>query len=180
MVPVPGTYVEGGSAVVGAVWPPRFWLPCGGEPRGSPEVRLLTASRVHSSKGTMMTNYAKASSPSWAACRRPWLLRVSVLAALAMFMPHPVAAQTTAYQTLYSFQGSPDGADPTAAVIIGKNGALYGTTTRVARPRSARPLCWPNRRESLGRKRCSIVLGPMEVTPGRRWSLAARERFTAP
>ncbi len=75
-----------------------------------------------------MTNYAKASSPSWAACRRPWLLRVSVLAALAMFMPHPVAAQTTAYQTLYSFQGSPDGADPTAAVIIGKNGALYGTT----------------------------------------------------
>ena len=35
MVPVLGTYVEGGSAVVGAVWPPRFWLPCGGEPRGS-------------------------------------------------------------------------------------------------------------------------------------------------
>jgi len=45
-----------------------------------------------------------------------------------MFMPHPAAAQTAAYQTLYSFQGSPDGADPRAAVVIGKNGALYGTT----------------------------------------------------
>ena len=45
-----------------------------------------------------------------------------------MFIPHSAAAQTAAYQTLYSFQGSPDGADPMAAVIIGKNGALYGTT----------------------------------------------------
>ncbi len=75
-----------------------------------------------------MTNHAKASSPSRAACRRPRLLHVSLLAALAMFMPHPAAAQTAAYQTLYSFKGSPDGADPRAAVTIGKNGALYGAT----------------------------------------------------
>ena len=45
-----------------------------------------------------------------------------------MFMQHPAPAQTARYQTLYSFQGSPGGADPRAAVIIGKNGALYGTT----------------------------------------------------
>jgi uncharacterized repeat protein (TIGR03803 family) len=40
----------------------------------------------------------------------------------------PAVAQTPSYQTLYSFKGSPDGADPRAAVIIGRKGALYGTT----------------------------------------------------
>jgi len=58
--------------------------------------------------------------------RQPFSL--VLLAALAMIMPRPGAAQSATYETLYSFQGSPDGADPTAAVIIGKNGALYGTT----------------------------------------------------
>ncbi len=38
------------------------------------------------------------------------------------------AAQATAYETLYSFQGSPDGGDPLAALVIGKDDALYGTT----------------------------------------------------
>jgi hypothetical protein len=62
-----------------------------------------------------MTNYTKASSPSRAACRRPRLLHVSLLATVAMFMPHSAGAQTAGYQTLYSFPGSPDGADPRAA-----------------------------------------------------------------
>lgn len=38
------------------------------------------------------------------------------------------AAQAPVFATLYSFKGSPDGAEPHAAVVIGKNGALYGTT----------------------------------------------------
>jgi len=54
--------------------------------------------------------------------------RFVILAALAILMVHASAAQAQTYETLYSFRGSPDGADPRAAVIIGKNGALYGTT----------------------------------------------------
>ncbi|HXM43970.1 MAG TPA: hypothetical protein VN924_22235 [Bryobacteraceae bacterium] len=34
------------------------------------------------------------------------------LAALATLMPRPSAAQSASYETLYSFKGSPDGADP--------------------------------------------------------------------
>ena len=62
---------------------------------------------------------------------RNWLipaLRLMLLAAFAILMPRPGAAQAIAYETLYSFQGSPDGADPSGAVVIGKDGALYGTT----------------------------------------------------
>jgi hypothetical protein len=33
-------------------------------------------------------------------------------------MPGLCAAQATAYYTLYSFKGNPDGAEPEAAVII--------------------------------------------------------------
>jgi hypothetical protein len=51
-----------------------------------------------------------------------------LLAALAILTPRPSAAQSPTYEALYNFQGSPDGADPGAAGIIGKNGALYGTT----------------------------------------------------
>ena len=43
-------------------------------------------------------------------------------------MSRPSAAQATAYKTLYSFKGSPDGADPKGALVIGKFGELYGTT----------------------------------------------------
>ena len=50
------------------------------------------------------------------------------LAALAILMPRDGAAQTTNFETLYSFQGSPDGANPSGGVVIGKNGTLYGTT----------------------------------------------------
>ena len=51
-----------------------------------------------------------------------------ILAALATLMPHASDAQSATYETLYSFQGSPDGADPRGALVIGTNGALYGTT----------------------------------------------------
>jgi uncharacterized repeat protein (TIGR03803 family) len=43
-------------------------------------------------------------------------------------MPRSGAGQATAYETLHSFQGSPDGAGPKGALVIGKSGALYGTT----------------------------------------------------
>ena len=51
-----------------------------------------------------------------------------LLAALAILMQHPVAAQSPRYETLYSFKGNPDGADPKGALLIGKSGELYGTT----------------------------------------------------
>jgi len=54
--------------------------------------------------------------------------RVMLLAALALLIPHASVAQAPTYETLYSFKGSPDGGDPKAGVVIGKNGALYGTT----------------------------------------------------
>jgi uncharacterized repeat protein (TIGR03803 family) len=43
-------------------------------------------------------------------------------------MPQVVAAQTPTYETLYSFQGHPDGAVPEGALVIGSNGVLYGAT----------------------------------------------------
>jgi uncharacterized repeat protein (TIGR03803 family) len=43
-------------------------------------------------------------------------------------MEHPAAAQSPRYETLYSFKGTPDGADPKGALLIGKFGELYGTT----------------------------------------------------
>jgi uncharacterized repeat protein (TIGR03803 family) len=51
----------------------------------------------------------------------------ALLAALAILLPRPAAAQA-AYETIYSFKGSPDGADPKGALLIAKDGALYGTT----------------------------------------------------
>jgi uncharacterized repeat protein (TIGR03803 family) len=51
-----------------------------------------------------------------------------LLAALAILAPSPSAAQATSYGVIYSFKGKPDGANPRAAVIIDKDGALYGTT----------------------------------------------------
>ena len=54
--------------------------------------------------------------------------RFSLLAAVALLMPRSVAAQSPRYQTLYSFKGSPDGADPEGALVIGKFGELYSTT----------------------------------------------------
>jgi len=48
--------------------------------------------------------------------------------ALAFLMPRGGAAQATGYETLHSFQGSPDGAGPKGALVIGASGALYGTT----------------------------------------------------
>jgi hypothetical protein len=54
--------------------------------------------------------------------------RFVLLAALTAIMPQIVAAQAASYETIYSFKGSPDGGDPKAGLVIGKNGALYGTT----------------------------------------------------
>jgi uncharacterized repeat protein (TIGR03803 family) len=51
-----------------------------------------------------------------------------VLVALAILTPRPSAAQAPTYETLYSFKGSPDGADPRGTVTIGASGALFGTT----------------------------------------------------
>jgi uncharacterized repeat protein (TIGR03803 family) len=55
-------------------------------------------------------------------------LRFTLLAALAIVAPPPGVAQTTTYEVLHSFTGKPDGAQPNAALVIGKDGALYGTS----------------------------------------------------
>jgi uncharacterized repeat protein (TIGR03803 family) len=51
-----------------------------------------------------------------------------LLAALAILTQHPTVAQSQRYETLYSFKGTPDGADPKGALLIGRSGELYGTT----------------------------------------------------
>jgi len=53
-------------------------------------------------------------------------LRLILIASVATLMPLIAAAQS--YETIYSFQGSPDGADPKGGLVIGANGTLYGTT----------------------------------------------------
>src|ERR1017187_1242168 len=52
----------------------------------------------------------------------------TLLAALAILTPRAGTAQATSYQVIRSFRGDPDGAQPMGAVVIGKDGALYGTT----------------------------------------------------
>jgi len=54
------------------------------------------------------------------------VLRVALTSAMAL-MPTP-AAYPQAYSVLYSFAGSPDGANPTAALVRDSKGTLYGTT----------------------------------------------------
>ncbi len=55
-------------------------------------------------------------------------LCLTLAGALAILMPSVAAAQATSYGVIHSFKGKPDGANPHAAVIIDKDGALYGTT----------------------------------------------------
>src|SRR3984893_15974652 len=54
-------------------------------------------------------------------------VRFIVLMALVL-IAHSGAAQGPVFATLYSFKGVADGVEPHAAVLIGKNGVLYGTT----------------------------------------------------
>jgi uncharacterized repeat protein (TIGR03803 family) len=53
-------------------------------------------------------------------------LRVVFVVALAVLVARVGAAQT--YETIYSFKGSPEASDPMGGLVIGTNGALFGTT----------------------------------------------------
>ena len=65
---------------------------------------------------------------SFSAAFRQKAVRLALLASLALLTPRPVPAQSPTYKTIYSFQGEPDGRDPEGALLIGRDGALYGTT----------------------------------------------------
>jgi uncharacterized repeat protein (TIGR03803 family) len=60
--------------------------------------------------------------------RRTLTSQAAVIAALAIIAVHIGAAQTSGYETLYSFKGGTDGESPIAGVILGKGGVLYGAT----------------------------------------------------
>src|ERR1017187_3977062 len=57
-----------------------------------------------------------------------WGVRFALLASLAVLVARTGAAHAATYTVLHSFTGNPDGAKPYGAVIIDKNGTLYGTT----------------------------------------------------
>jgi uncharacterized repeat protein (TIGR03803 family) len=59
--------------------------------------------------------------------RRTLTWEATVLLALALLTPRGGEAQTPAFATIYSFKGGSDGRAPNG-VILGENGALYGTT----------------------------------------------------
>ena len=52
-----------------------------------------------------------------------------IVAVVGTSVPVCLAQDANSFKTLYSFAGQPDGANPRAGVVIGKNGALYGTTS---------------------------------------------------
>jgi hypothetical protein len=60
--------------------------------------------------------------------KRSLTAQLMLLATLAVLTPRQGAAQAAAYQVLYSFQGTPDGADPLAGLTIEPDGILLGTT----------------------------------------------------
>ncbi len=51
-----------------------------------------------------------------------------IVAALSRSVPCGLAQDSSPLKTLYSFTGQPDGGNPVAGVVIGQDGALYGTT----------------------------------------------------
>jgi uncharacterized repeat protein (TIGR03803 family) len=55
-------------------------------------------------------------------------VRFMLLVALAVFTVGGASGQSPVYATLYSFKGGADGLSPHAGVVLGENGALYGTT----------------------------------------------------
>jgi uncharacterized repeat protein (TIGR03803 family) len=60
--------------------------------------------------------------------RRTQTAQAAILIALALLTARGGLGQATTYEVLYSFKGSPDGTQPKGAVVIGTDGALYGTT----------------------------------------------------
>ena len=75
-----------------------------------------------------MMNYLRISGrgvASQRACSKR-ALRLSFVASLAILLTRAGAAQS--FETIYSFKGSPGGADPKGGLVIGSNGVLYGTT----------------------------------------------------
>ena len=57
-----------------------------------------------------------------------WFVGHALIAALGISVPRVGMAQTPAYATIHLFTGDVGGAQPLAGVILGRNGALYGTT----------------------------------------------------
>jgi uncharacterized repeat protein (TIGR03803 family) len=56
-------------------------------------------------------------------------IRRLLLATLTILTAHVGRAQGASFETLYSFLGSPDGANPLGGVLIGTGEVLYGTTS---------------------------------------------------
>lgn len=63
-----------------------------------------------------------------------WVCRAARLIAASAILALPGAAQSSPLTTLYSFAGGINGANPSAGVIFGPGGGLYGTTFAGACP----------------------------------------------
>jgi hypothetical protein len=59
--------------------------------------------------------------------RSPGIIRICLLFAVTLMLAVPASAEWKE-KVLYSFQGVPDGATPTGAVVFDKAGNLYGAT----------------------------------------------------
>ena len=53
---------------------------------------------------------------------------LTIVAVVGTSVPVGLAQDASSFKILYSFKGQPDGSNPQASVVIGKNGVLYGTT----------------------------------------------------
>ena len=87
--------------------------------------------------------------------------KVSRLAGALALLTLPVAAQTPSLTTLLSFPGGADGEYPSAGVIFGANGGLFGTTSYGGN-------------QGCGGQGCGIVF---ELKPGTPWTQSVLYTF---
>jgi hypothetical protein len=111
------------------------------------------------------------------AVRGVWRDLIGVLAIGALGWPTSPAAQ--AFQTLYSFQGSPDGQLPNTIVVDPATGNLYGTTRSGGNTAPCPANSIGNTKDGIPLAGCGAIFMLSQTAKGAPWTETLLHVFTA-